>query len=873
MKLVTTTTTSTATKTMMKIRIFVGSSTVFSVSIVKLLLLSLFVISVCTSCRTTTCVAASWGGGGVFSVSYKFAGMERSLSALKAHDNLRHLTMLASVDLPLGGTGRPDTVGLYYAMIGIGTPSRDYFVQVDTGSDIMWVNCIQCIECPKRGYHGLELTLYNPKDSLTGKLVSCDQEFCLEINGGPVSGCMANVSCLYTEVYGDGCFSIRYFVKDVVQYDGVSGDLQTKSANGSVIFGCGARQPGDLGSSEDALDGILGFGKSNSSIISQLASSGKVKKMFAHCLDGVNGGGIFAIGHVVQPKVNSTPLVPNQPHYNVNMTAVEVGRDFLNLPTDVFEIGDKKGTIIDSGTTLAYLPELIYEPLVTKILSWQSDVKLQTLRDQYTCFQYSGSIDDGRFMVYWLAKQCNAIQRWEEHDTFGSDLVLSNKLVVYDLENQVIGWTEYNCSSSIKLQDELTGSVHLFGRANSIPKPVTSRIEIEIASHSLDLMARPMHSTFAAFCLFAVPITIVLIFIPWLVVLVESVTLQSDIDALHSVKQAIDSNTIPASSFLKTWNFQMDPCENPGPHFLGILCTVPVDNSSSSNRVLAINLDQAGYDGFLSPAIGNLSELTTLNLNKNNFRRPIPTTITNLVKLTTLSLSENFFTGNLPPRIDRLKSLKVLDVSHNVLSGSIPRLLFSEFRSLTLLKLSNNLFTGRIPVVIGLWQLDTLDLSGNHLSGNLSQFPPNLRTLLLGHNTLSGSISPVARLKSLQALDLSANRFSGSFAYELVTYDNLTAINLGNNQFSGQIPVEYGQKMPTNGEVCSWITTFWWEVCHLSSAIMQQGSGKVLHKTASIAREEYTFVVEGKDQFQNASTGMVVTKGEKLLRAKLLGNV
>lgn len=455
----------------------------------KLLLLLLFVISVCTSSRTTTCVAASGGGGGgVFSVSYKFAGMERSLSALKAHDNLRHLTMLAGVDLPLGGTGRPDTVGLYYAMIGIGTPSRDYFVQVDTGSDIMWVNCIQCIECPKRGYHGLELTLYNPKDSLTGKLVSCDQEFCLEINGGPVSGCMANVSCLYTEVYGDGSFSIGYFVKDVVQYDGVSGDLQTKSANGSVIFGCGARQSGDLGSSEDALDGILGFGKSNSSIISQLASSGKVKKMFAHCLDGVNGGGIFAIGHVVQPKVNTTPLVPNQPHYNVNMTAVEVGRDFLNLPTDVFEIGDKKGTIIDSGTTLAYLPELIYEPLVKKILSWQSDVKLQTLHDQYTCFQYSGSIDDGfptvtfhfesslSLKVYpheylfpfeglWcIGWQNSAMQsRDGKNMTLLGDLVLSNKLVVYDLENQVIGWTEYNCSSSIKLQDELTGSVHLVG--------------------------------------------------------------------------------------------------------------------------------------------------------------------------------------------------------------------------------------------------------------------------------------------------------------------------------------------------------------------------------------------------------------------------
>jgi hypothetical protein len=47
-------------------------------------------------------------------------------------------------------------------------------------------------------------------------------------------------------------------------------------------------------------------------MISQLASAGKVKKMFAHCLDNVNGGGIFAIGQVVEPKVNTTSLVPNQ---------------------------------------------------------------------------------------------------------------------------------------------------------------------------------------------------------------------------------------------------------------------------------------------------------------------------------------------------------------------------------------------------------------------------------------------------------------------------------------------------------------------------------------------------------------------------------
>jgi len=40
------------------------------------------------------------------------------------------------------------------------------------------------------------------------------------------------------------------------------------------------------------------------------------------------------------------------------------------------------------------------------------------------------------------------------------DIAFSNKLVVYDLENQVVGWADYNCSSSIKIKDDKTGSVY-----------------------------------------------------------------------------------------------------------------------------------------------------------------------------------------------------------------------------------------------------------------------------------------------------------------------------------------------------------------------------------------------------------------------------
>lgn len=79
-----------------------------------------------------------------------------------------------------------------------------------------------------------------------------------------------------------------------------------------MCFRCGAKQSGELGTSSEALDGIIGFGQANSSMISQLAAAGKVKKIFAHCLDSIKGGGIFAIGEVVEPKVHTTPVVPHQ---------------------------------------------------------------------------------------------------------------------------------------------------------------------------------------------------------------------------------------------------------------------------------------------------------------------------------------------------------------------------------------------------------------------------------------------------------------------------------------------------------------------------------------------------------------------------------
>lgn len=48
---------------------------------------------------------------------------------------------------------------LYYTKLGLGSPPRDYYVQVDTGSDILWVNCVDCSRCPRKSDLGVCISI------------------------------------------------------------------------------------------------------------------------------------------------------------------------------------------------------------------------------------------------------------------------------------------------------------------------------------------------------------------------------------------------------------------------------------------------------------------------------------------------------------------------------------------------------------------------------------------------------------------------------------------------------------------------------------------------------------------------------------------
>ncbi|KAJ4886298.1 Eukaryotic aspartyl protease family protein [Raphanus sativus] len=386
----------------------------------------------------------------VFEVRSKFGARENRKGSWSSQSS-RRSSSLKSIDLPLGGDSWP--TGLYFAKIGLGTPSRDFFyVPIDTGSDLLWVNCAGCIRCPSKS-DLMKLTQYDSDASSTARPVSCDDSFC----------------------------SSYFSQTSKCDHSG------TGSTNGTIIFGCGSIQTGGLEESVSAVDGIMGFGKSNSSFISQLASQGKVKRSFAHCLDNKNnggGGGIFAIGEVVSPKVKkTTPMLPKSGHYSVSLTSVEVGDSVLQLSS-----GE---VIVDSGTTLVYLPASVYMSLMNEILATHPEL-FYRVEDSFTCFHYTDKIyrlDRFPPVTFQFDKSASLTvyprdyllqfegDKWcfgwqSSENIYGGilwilgDMALSNKLVVYDIENQVMGWTNHNCSGGIQVKDEESGANYTVGANN-----------------------------------------------------------------------------------------------------------------------------------------------------------------------------------------------------------------------------------------------------------------------------------------------------------------------------------------------------------------------------------------------------------------------
>uniref|UniRef100_A0A6M2EE45 non-specific serine/threonine protein kinase n=1 Tax=Populus davidiana TaxID=266767 RepID=A0A6M2EE45_9ROSI len=213
-----------------------------------------------------------------------------------------------------------------------------------------------------------------------------------------------------------------------------------------------------------------------------------------------------------------------------------------------------------------------------------------------------------------------------------------------------------------------------------------------------------------------------------------------------------------------------------------------------------LDLRMNALNSTIPPELGLCTNLTYLALADNQLSGELPSSLSNLSKIADLGLSENFFSGEISTAlISKWTELTSFQVQNNNFSGNIP----PEIGQLTMLQylfLYNNSFSGSIPHEIGnLKELISLDLSGNQLSGPLP--PPlwnltKLQTLNLFSNNINGKIPPeVGNLTMLQILDLNTNQLHGELPGTISDLTTLTSINLFSNNFSGSIPSNFGKNI------------------------------------------------------------------------------
>ncbi|MFX6532934.1 pepsin-like aspartyl protease, partial [Acinetobacter baumannii] len=135
----------------------------------------------------------------------------------------------------------------YYTKIGIGTPTTNHLVVMDTGSSFSWIQCEPCaVYC-----HTQVGPRFTPSASVTYQKLPCDASQCSSLKKATLNSPMCSSSnvCLYTSTYGDQSFSMGYLSKDLLT-------IGSESLQG-FVFGCGQDNNGLFGRSA----GLIGLAK------------------------------------------------------------------------------------------------------------------------------------------------------------------------------------------------------------------------------------------------------------------------------------------------------------------------------------------------------------------------------------------------------------------------------------------------------------------------------------------------------------------------------------------------------------------------------------------------------------------------------------
>ncbi|KAL5718041.1 hypothetical protein ACHQM5_010982 [Ranunculus cassubicifolius] len=264
--------------------------------------------------------------------------------------------------------------GEYFAKFGFGTPAKQLYTVIDTGSDVTWIQCQPCIEC----YNQTD-PIFDPATSTSYKRLACDSLQCTQLR---VRGCRNKTNtCLYGVQYGDYSSTVGEFVTETLTLG--------NSAIENVAIGCGRINQGNF----DTSAGLIGLGRGPVSFPSQTKSSA-----FSYCLvnmDDKKPSTLEFGSTVVTSDAVTTPLLSNSKFpsfYYVGLTGITVEDEVILVPS--LDSTGNGGTFVDSGTVITRFPPQVYSALRDAFLQKTTGIGMplqQRINRTFdTCFDLTG---------------------------------------------------------------------------------------------------------------------------------------------------------------------------------------------------------------------------------------------------------------------------------------------------------------------------------------------------------------------------------------------------------------------------------------------------------------------------------------------------
>ncbi|KAL3815184.1 hypothetical protein ACJIZ3_016452 [Penstemon smallii] len=334
----------------------------------------------------------------------------------------------------------------------LGTPPVETLAIADTGSDLTWIQCKPCIQCFKQ-----KAPVFDPNRSSTYKPVSCTSNAC--------SSCDSSNNCNYVVVYGDRSYSRGDIAKETLTLG--------STVIHNVTIGCGHSNQGTFGG---GTSGIIGLGGGKVSLIKQIGSS--IQGKFSYCLvpylnetqkpSKMNFGDnalVLGVGVVTTPIVSSTP----DTFYFLTLEGMTIGNQRLNFYglsssySSDSKLVQEGNIIIDSGTTLTFLPTEFYNQVITAVKRQVKSIQVSDPQGLLNlCYLPTGNVEVPEITVHFKGadvklKSVNTFVKTSETSlclafapasnlAIYGNLAQMNFLIGYDLEKKTVSFKPTNCS-------------------------------------------------------------------------------------------------------------------------------------------------------------------------------------------------------------------------------------------------------------------------------------------------------------------------------------------------------------------------------------------------------------------------------------------